>query len=265
MIYKVNLQLFQDDATGEYGLAPQNSIDREFNSFWTHQGIFHDVFEHYFEDNHKYFKREYSFNIGGEVAAMGHYAYYMNRFNFSKRPLSPNSMYSMEENIIDSTFSEMQEGIEEGYARFGSELLCRVPRTKVDNYTLDNIIYEHFAKIKNCRITNGEYRDYAKNYKKSVTLTKLRNLYTWGYKRAEMIAPRNIHNYDVMRGFLDSWEEFCSYNKPEDLFQWLRGVEITISTGEKMKWKAEWTTREGQKIKGNSKYIEELSLDLNEY
>jgi hypothetical protein len=47
----VRLEFFQDHADGSYGLAHEKTIsnDTSFNAFWHGIGIFHDVFEHWFE------------------------------------------------------------------------------------------------------------------------------------------------------------------------------------------------------------------------
>lgn len=64
MEYKVQLQFFQDDATGSYGLAHRNSIDKGFNALFSVIGVFHDIMEHYFEDVHPNFCGKYAFNYG---------------------------------------------------------------------------------------------------------------------------------------------------------------------------------------------------------
>ena len=53
-MHKVTLDFFQDEL-GQYGIAHSNSTDQGFYAFWDGIGIFHDVFEHWFEGKHKYF------------------------------------------------------------------------------------------------------------------------------------------------------------------------------------------------------------------
>lgn len=263
MKHKVKLSLFQDDATGDYGLAHSNAIDVEspFNAFWSHQGIFHDVFEHYFEDVHKYFRGDYAFNIGGEVAAMGHYAYYMNHFYPSDRNFSVFNYRPIHELVIGGTVGEMEDAILCGHSNFGSTLECRVPKQK-SNYFMDDIIYDHHLQVKQMRPNKYNEHEYEPKefgilYKKSVTLQKLRNLYTWGYKQAEKIAPRNPQNKEAIEGFLSFWKEVTENNKAEDLYNWsFRHIEFTIYRGENLKWKAEWILQDGTRIKA-TKYLED--------
>jgi len=62
---KITLDLKEDEATGIIGFIP--STCEEFNSFTDAIGLFHDVFEHWFENHHKYFKNEYACDRSGEL------------------------------------------------------------------------------------------------------------------------------------------------------------------------------------------------------
>ena len=263
--YKVELKFHEDDATGDWGLLPSNSIniDTPFNSFWTPQGIFHDVFEHYFEQNHRYFTDKYAFNIGGEVAAMGHLAYYWNEFRPEDRQINRLSIYSFEQSIIDSTKSDMQEAISEGYSNYGNELLCAVPKQKIletRGYGLENIIQDHWYEIKEIKPKRTKNDDdyimnYKKNYKKSITLGKLRSLYTWGWKEAQKIAPWSEQNKTTIDKFIFYWGYFCDQNKAEDLAKWVDKVVFTIKGGYDMSWNADFYTKENEKINYNKLYL----------
>lgn len=102
----VSLKFFCDDASGEYGLAHDNSIqnDTPFNAFWGGIGIFHDVFEHWFEGKHKYFKDEYAFNVGGEMTAMGAAMYYYYILGIRERDFNSNHI-NFDQKAINSTMS----------------------------------------------------------------------------------------------------------------------------------------------------------------
>lgn len=242
--YKVRLRLFQDDATGDYGVAPIETInsDYSFNAFWNGIGIFHDVFEHYFENTNKYFLDKYSINIGGEVAAMGHLLYYWNTFRPENRKLNPNSIYSFEENIIDTTFNQMEEAIKYGYFNYGNSLLCNVPRiipSKFYNHDLENLIQEHYFKIKETNISpDNEYKEESREYKKSVTLQKLRNLYSWGYKQASKIIPDTSENYTFIYNFIKEWNRFCEFNNAKELYNQYKYLDFTVKPGIKTKYNA---------------------------
>lgn len=120
--HTVTLKLFQDDATGEYGFAHKNTIgaDCSFNAFFTGVGIFHDVFEHWFEYEHKYFKGNYAMNVAGEMAANGACWYLYDTLGLhGYRELSKNSMFNFSENIRHNTESLIIESVKYGYCNFG--------------------------------------------------------------------------------------------------------------------------------------------------
>jgi hypothetical protein len=261
MKYKVLLTFHNDYATGEWGLLPKNSIkiDEPFNSFWTHQGIFHDIFEHHFEGNNKYFQNNYAFNIGGEVAAMGHLAYYYFKYYLEDRWFSNNSIYSRDEQIIHTTFSDMQEGIVNGYFHYGDKLECNVPRVlkKDYKYHLETIVDEHSYKIRKTlpkKESGYHSMDFQrqKDYKRSITYSKLKRLYYWGWKNAEKIAPYSEENRDKLKGFLNYWKNFTSHYKAEEVYGFIKDIEFTVKGGEKFNWDCIFITHEGQKIKKNN-------------
>src|SRR4051794_4205956 len=96
LIHEVDLRFFQDDATGEHGVShvdTYNDSENPFNAGWGKVMIFHDVFEHWFEKRHKYFKGDYAMNIAGEMVAMGAMWYFFNELGIDNR-LDNRSMYS---------------------------------------------------------------------------------------------------------------------------------------------------------------------------
>jgi hypothetical protein len=269
--YKVKLKVFQDNATDEWGLAHSNSLDLSngdsFNAFWTGEGIFHDVFEHYFEDKHKYFKDKYAFNIGGEVAAMGHLAYYYSVLRIDNRMQRRNNFYAPETSLAQTTSHIMQESIQCGYFTFGNKLMCGVPKQKdVNSYFLSNVINEHLYYIEEkCFVAKDcepEYKEMCRAYRRSITENRLTNLYTWGYKQAEMIAPYNDENKETLEGFINYWVKFCSNNSAEEMANLIDEIEFTITTGENLKWEAELITHENTRI--DVKSIHSI-YDIHEY
>jgi hypothetical protein len=270
--YKVRLRLTEDDATGEWGLCPSNAInvDNPFNSFWSHQGIFHDVFEHYFEDNSPYFYGSTAFNLGGEVAAMGHLSYYWSEFYLANRRLIPSSIYSFEDSIRSTTEGDMLEGIKYGYTNYGDELKCVVPYQKPGNSALEDIIENHWNQVKEAEWRGNGYEDEnekeaAIRYKKSITKGKLQRLYRWGYHTAEKIAPYSYENRDTLDEFMKFWKRFTDMNDPKELSRYLSEIEFTVYPGKSLKWEAEWITQEGHRIEGKTLYPEELILEFENY
>lgn len=248
--YKVLLTFFQDDANGAYGLAHDNAIERDFNAFWNGIGIFHDVFEHYFEGINKYFIDDYEFNIGGEICAMGHLAYYTDTFTSLERVRNLGKMNGQVTAIVSTTADDMVEAIEYGNTRFGSRLESCVPKQKdVNSYLLYSVIGEHMAQMENATLAESctderEIKE-AKAYKRSVTENKIYNLYTYGYRLAQKIAPDTQENEDALNDFFNFWENFCKRNDAEDLTNQFESVEFTITCGEMLQWKADFIHKDG--------------------
>lgn len=233
------LNFFEDDNGTGWGVAPDNSIhrDNQFNSPWNHRMIFHDVFEHYFEDKHKYFMGDYGFNVAGEMVAAGHYAYYATHFSgFTSRRDFENKFQSFHlfETINGFTESYVEEAIVSGYSHFGSTLESRVPRQKyTEDYTLECAITEYQYKASQMQVNcNEDDRKWAVMYKKSCTAAKIANLHRYGYYMAQALIPwtERQANNDTINGFLDYWKWFTINYNAEDLQYNFKGLEFTIET-----------------------------------
>ena len=134
---KVEFLLGQDDNTGDWGAILKTCRNTDFNYFWTHQGLFHDLIEHWFEGIHKYFKGKYAFNVGGELFAMGiSYSVY-NNFVPYDRPFNNNQCYNT---AIERECIHLLSELEEGYSSFGNELLCCIPYQRPQETYLERMI-----------------------------------------------------------------------------------------------------------------------------
>ena len=127
---------FEDDATGEYGLTHKQTYNHNisFNAFWSGIGIFHDIFEHYHEYS-KYFLGQYAMNIGGEMAAMGHMTYYVEKLGVYNRLKQGYNFRGTEHAAIETTSSMVEEAIQEGYSNYGYTLESNVPKQAPINET----------------------------------------------------------------------------------------------------------------------------------
>lgn len=247
--HRVELRFFQDDATGEFGLAHKDTLEGKvdtcgFNAFWDGRGIFHDVFEHWFEFQHKNFMGEYAMNIGGEMAAMGAFAYYTMELGISNR-MFPGGFRSASEISRTSTESMIQEAIEDGRTDFGNKLLCSLPFQKaVPNYSFESELNEYEYNLKKMRAGKGAYdedeKQHCRDYKKSCTIAKIRRLHRWGYRIAQDLIPNERENAQKLIDFIDFWNEFCKKNKAEELSNHLRGItfEVTKDENDIISWKA---------------------------
>ncbi len=252
LIREVKLRMFQDDANGEYGLAHYQTIqsDVSFNAFWDGIGIFHDVFEHYFEHEHKYFRGDAAMNVGGEMAAMGHAWYYYDVLGLGQIRYSSHNPFA--EAIRESTESELRDAILYGYCSFGYELISHIPNQPTSySCELEHQINRMWRNVKNVHYEGNEEdeKEFSQAYKKSISLGKIANLYRWGYKQAERYVPDNWENRSTLRNFIAFWNEFCKKNDAKELYNLgMRNVVFKIyKENDIISWKT-FAYVENQKI-----------------
>ena len=241
MEYKVQLQFFEDDATGYYGLAHKNSIDSGFNAFFNGIGLFHDIMEHYFEGVHPNFSGKYAFNYGGEIAASGHSAWYIHGLGLLKRWTDLNSFQS-----IEDTFAKgvgMEDEISSGYTRFGNELLCKCKNVYTIHPNYGQFVYYHWdywqSIIDKYPEPKGEEHKVldAMRIRKSLSLRKLEALYGWGYYTAKKLVPMTDHNIDMIKQMYKDLEKFTKYNDPRELSYMFKYFTAYITPGKKFKYR----------------------------
>lgn len=248
-IKKVELVFFKDDANGEWGLAHKETFDDNdaFNAFWNGIGMFHDVFEHSHEKTHKYFQGDYAMNIGGEMAAMGAMHYYIDELGLGNRLLNPR--FSSGESMRETTCSDIQEAISEGYGRYGYTLECNVPKQKpTDNGELEYQIEQYWKKAKGFTYgkdtTDKYYDEHEKensdNYKRSVTFRKIADLHRYGYRMAEnLVKGETWENRHVLKSFIEFWDGFTKNNDAENMANHFRGIDIILYKDKGvLSWKA---------------------------
>lgn len=241
---KVRLDFFEDEVTGGFGLAHYNAIHCEtpFNAFFHAIGIFHDVFEHYFEDNHPYFIGKNSFNIGGEMCAMGAFAYFAETLYVQKRRfinIYNEDMTSIHRVMRNSTESLIIEAIAHGGMYYGRTLECGVPYQKpICDSELEYQCELMYKKIKDTEV-DGDDLEGANKYKKSVTKQKILNLHRYGYRMAENLVPTNQENRIKLNDFIKYFEDFCKYHNAEELYKNFTSIEFEITKKKDIiDWKA---------------------------
>lgn len=275
----VRLEFFNDHADGSWGLAHENTItpDDSFNAFWNGVGIFHDVFEHWFENEHKYFLDNNSMNIGGEVSAMGAMWYYYGVLGARNRKefLDKNRRYQpidMQEAVVSSIETLCVDGIVYGYTQYGRTLECGVPRQRDTNdYTLENQITELWARLDSKQVETEEKqeRECAIEFKNSITYSKIANLYRWGYRMAGKLVPDNEENKEVINHFIEFWDKFTEMNPAEEMQRHFSGVEFVVKKDRHnvLSWTATFEGKDGAKdivIKNTQKYVPSLDDMLPE-
>lgn len=243
LVKEVELVFFIDDGSGRCGLthkqtAPDNNGGEGFNAFYDGRGIFHDVFEHSHEFVHPYFKGEAAMNIGGEMAAMGSLAYYMELIGQER--FSRGSYVHPSDIIVNNTFYEVQQAIEDNDFRFGDKLISFVPYQRpVDNSYLEYAINKYFERIQNVEAADESGTE----YKKSVTRAKLANLHRFGFRMAKGLVPNHYDNGTVLYEFITKWDEFCKENDAEKLMNDIGGIKIQLyhKHNQSILWRAMWS------------------------
>ena len=132
MKYTVRLKYFEDDVTGEWGFTHINTCNNNnpFNAFYSPEGIFPDVFEHYFEGN-SYFTGANENNVIGEMVATAHKWYIVNEIgvnSFMYRRGSPFPNFQVDTiEIIKDAYYNYQSWIGSGYEGEPENVLYQYP------------------------------------------------------------------------------------------------------------------------------------------
>lgn len=220
MKYEVILKLHEDDVTGTWGLCHPNTIGR-FNAFWGADGVFHDVFEHYFEGIHPYFSGKAELTLWGEMAASGHAIAYRNigidsfqyRKGFNRRDFTADTMGYLQEAVYECK----QEKTLEPYMEYSiDKSLCKVPYQKdPDCSELHHWVNEYLYYVDKERDSENSLTS---KFIRKVSKSCIKRCYYWGYKRAMKIISSDINNsYNVLQEFLETWNTICK-SEPREIY-----------------------------------------------
>lgn len=191
MKYEVILRLHKDQ-NGIFGVCNKNAVGR-FDAFWDAAGVFHDVFEHYFEGEHKYFSGVNSFTTFGEMCASGHAIAYMDIGinNFQYRGGS-------RDYIADTTTALEDYAL--GYTDTTEFCIsnCVVPKQILDRASLNYYL--------------NNYRDWYERHAdgesplKKLNFRHVENCYKLGYKVANKVIGKDRDaSFNTLQKFLDEW------------------------------------------------------------
>lgn len=193
-----------NDNNKKWGLV-QKETKGKFHAHWDEITFFHDAFTHYFETIYP-FNDKYAFNIAGEIAALGHAAYFIDAGIFPNR--GPIGMAVL--GLLD---------LSKEANKFGGNIITQIKDENL-NWKGDKQILDYLLK-------NEEE-----------LFPKLKTLLTWGYNKARKFITNNNYNKTILRNFIDQFKFFINYNEPEKLAQYCEGIDIEITGGEKVSWKA---------------------------
>lgn len=202
MVIKRKFELFCDDATGDYGVAINNSSEHQFNAFWNGVGIFHDCFEHYFEDMLPPFIGNNAYTVWGEVAAMGAALQYVKEKGVRNRSVS--NTWSITDSIFGTVFDMFEDAEynkkEYGYLESMGFPLVKCPvkyqRPNDVDYNWQDSAGNSFRRI-NCPT----------KYKQDI-----KNTMRWGAKLANKLW------FYEMSDIITSLNNFCKNLNASELF-----------------------------------------------
>lgn len=244
MKYEVTLRYHQDDSTGTWGLAPTKTINNStsFNAFWGADGIFHDVFEHYFEGNHKYYTGNGFMTLWGEMCASGHGIAYKNigidNFRYRKHRQQRDFKADTVGYVYEAIYEMGQYPDERPYTEFDmSKETCRAPYKNpksYNDYNLESTISEYLCTVE----------DYCEKYgtENPLWMPGVARNYVHGFKTAEKIIGSDVkHSYTVLDDFLSTWNTVSKLD-PHYLFingsdYGLKSINFKVSNFGKLKVK----------------------------
>lgn len=245
LVKTVKLTFFCDDGNGEWGLTHKDTYDdyngSGFNAFWGGMGIFHDIFEHSHEHQNKYFRGDYAMNLGGEMAAMGAMWYYVDQLGMYNR-LRDGALYTKGQMMKETTLSECKDAIYSGYYRYGDTLLSNVPKQRpTENGELEDQLQDFWKEIKEYPVecTDEQEREFAINYKQSITFRKIADLHRYGYRMAERLVPDNWDNRQMCVDFFNVWNDFCAKYTADEMRGYFKDVTFKLyKENDRITWKA---------------------------
>jgi hypothetical protein len=224
MKYEVKLRLHKDE-NGLWGLCHANTVG-QFDSFWGADGVFHDVFEHFFEGKHKYFEGDIT--LWGEMAASGVAIAYksigINNFRYRDYSTYRDFTADTKGALQDAVYQLKQEPDSPPYLEYPIDNhLCKVPYQKHPSnwhwasvYELDTWLAEYDYYINELRDKDSPPQ--VRKFGKSILKSNIRNCYTWGWKQGmKIIGQDHKHSYCVLDDFLKYWNRLTKQD-PQSLF-----------------------------------------------
>lgn len=229
MKYEVNLRYFKDE-NGIWGFTHNNTFNHEapFAAFVSPEGLFHDVFEHYFE-GFGYFSGPKANSIYGEMVATAHKYYIFNELGFNMFKHRKYFNADFEGWRVDTQYL-VDEALREDYSEYPLTPLKLPYQRPVDNGSFENVIKDYQS------IVAEEYGE----TRKGVVLQEIANAYRLGYRMAERKWPsKGVWEDQPMLKMFHDFVDFWYDLNPDPDFQHLflegseyrlRGVKCKVNT-----------------------------------
>jgi len=236
MKYEVKLRVVINSSdiyneSGFLGLQPaatygENYGREAFQPFWSPEGIYHDIFQHWFEDMLKPFKGNGFMSMYGEMAASAIHLYEQT-IGFESFMLRK-SQWSVNYNGVADTIDTIEDYIadEENFLEHLLSSFCVNKRLKVDyNYALSSAINEYYYRLEEMGVRHSRPKRAIQKLKTTVS-----KAYMYGWRLAEKMwsvrhnadnmQPLNIRLEEILRELAEfTKREITEYYMPTD-YEW---------------------------------------------
>lgn len=223
-----------DDNGGMKGLTDISTIDY-FDAFHTVRGVWHDIWEHYFENNLLSHNR---FKVEGEIVASGCHLYFYDKGLRFRDRISKQDIVL--KGLVSDSLHEILEYDESKYVNekevFRSNIVDK-PNYKELTYG-NGIIINEFVNTYRDAIekANENYWNVKKaKYIKTVTDKKIKDLVTYGYLLAKKECNlEDEDNFILLDSFIDQLERILhtddrqAYYAMQDLCEWVHRIQFDI-------------------------------------
>jgi hypothetical protein len=236
MSHIASFEIKEDDADGTVGFIPKGCYD--FNAAIDGSFLFHDVFEHWFENKVRWFSGDAALNPAGEVAAMGARLY--NLFTLGFNPLRRSAdEYA---NVKGQCVGDIHESI------FG-EFRTILPRQRtVFNSDVDDMASGIVKELEDGWVRKSMRENDNRYVPKE---SEIRDCLRWGWRMASKVIPhddwearrKNVHMCHEFVGFWDAFFAEWKENLGE-LDSRFRQIDIHVTRKKKVvSWKAVFIAR----------------------
>ena len=224
LLRKVEFDLEQDEVSGIWGLMPRDCKAGEFNAFTDGIGIFHDIFEHYFEEKYPRFSGASSYSTLGEVAALGH-ALAFKDLGVNSRE-TKRSIYTLEDSLMFDIEELCRQTAEDSTVYKGTDVpFSYYSLSKVDHLFEGWYILEQLDVLK-LRLKEMFPDKSAKEFKDILNVSKAKQAFIWGYVQVAKFYNAD-HSYDLSE-FITEWMKFTESIKWEYIADFIESVYITV-------------------------------------
>jgi len=208
MRYQVKLRYFQSDAYDGWGFAHADTFNHEnpFDPFYDASGLFHDVFEHYFEGTGRFIGEKQN-SLYGEMVATGHKYYYYHELGINSFEYRDFGNY-ITDWAIDTKY-DVQGNIDQELGKEDADY---------SQYALTPL-HLPYQRPLDCRIEHEikVYQEYIRDKcgvsSRHQSMQEIANAYRYGYRMAERKWPNEgvwetAPKQNMMRDFLQFWQKF---------------------------------------------------------